>query len=190
MSGVNNKNNVKLSFEETMEIMDKRTKKYEGVTQSQVKESNDNQMENLARTQSDKEEDKYRKSIDKEKVPIYGTLRVDKKPENAGRFFSTNVNGLSFWQQSNYKRERLEFIFDKYKIDTMGLQEVCVNWTNFKPSQSMASMLRKGDEPIKSVVLQNKTEGKGVGDKQRGGTSTIIKDSLSTYVKTSGMDHT
>ena len=72
----------------------------------------------------------------------------------------------------------------------MGLQEVCVNWMNFKPSQSMASMLRKGGEPIKSVVLQNKTEGKEVGNKQRGGTSTIIKDSLSAYVKTSGTDHT
>ena len=70
----------------------------------------------------------------------------------------------------------------------MGLQEVCVNWMNFKPSQSMASMLRKGSEPIKSVVLQNKTEGEEVGNKQRGGTSTIIKDSLS--VKTSGTDHT
>ena len=54
----------------------------------------------------------------------------------------------------------------------------------------MASMLRKGAEPIKSVVSQNKAEGKEVGNKQRGCTSTIIKDSLASFVKKSGTDHT
>ena len=54
----------------------------------------------------------------------------------------------------------------------------------------MASMLRKGAEPIKSVVSQNKNEGKDTGNKQRGGTSKIIKDSLAAYVKKLGTDHT
>ena len=167
----------KLTFEENVAIMDERKQRYDGISRSQVQERVESKAEELTGARQAEAEDKYRKAIDKEKVPIYGTLRVENKPENAGRFFSANVNGLSFWQRSNYKQERLTYIFDKYKIDTMGLQEVCINWMNFKPSQSMASMLRKGAEPIKSVVSQNKAEGKAVGKKQRGGTSTIIKDS-------------
>ena len=68
--GSTNKNNVKLSFEETVGIMDKRAKKYEGVTQLQVKESKDNGREKLMSIQSTEAEGKYRKTIDKEKVPI------------------------------------------------------------------------------------------------------------------------
>ena len=123
-AGLSNKNNAKLSFEENVGIMDARTKGYDEITRSQVKERVENQVEELVRTQQVAAEDKYRQAIDKVKVPIYGTLRVDKKPEHAGRFFSANVNGLSFWMRSNYKQERLAYIFDKYKIDTMGLQEI------------------------------------------------------------------
>ena len=72
----------------------------------------------------------------------------------------------------------------------MGLQEVCINWKNFKASQTMASLLRHGAEPIRSVASQNKAEGENLGNKQRGGTSTVIKDSLAAYVKDSGVDHT
>ena len=98
-----------------------------------MKTNVDNQGEEFVRSQQVAAEEKYRKAIDKVKVPIYDTLRVDKKHEDVGRFFSTNVNELPFWQRSNYKQECLKYIFDKYKIDTMGLQKVCVNWMNFKP---------------------------------------------------------
>ena len=54
----------------------------------------------------------------------------------------------------------------------------------------MASILRSGAEPIRSVTSQNKTEGEKIGNKQRGGTSTVIRDVLTAYVKDSGVDHT
>ena len=76
-------------------------------------------------------EKKYKASIDKKKVPIYGTLRVQTKETCTVRFFSSNVNGMSFWKHNNYKAQRLKFIYEKYKIDAMGLQEVCINWMNF-----------------------------------------------------------
>ena len=46
-----NKNNVKLSFEENVGIMDERTKRYDGITQAQVKTNVDNQGEEFARSQ-------------------------------------------------------------------------------------------------------------------------------------------
>ena len=114
LAGASNKNNAKLSFEETVRIVDSRTKRYDEITQSQVKERVENQVEEPERTQQDEAEKIYKQAIDKVKVPIYGTLRVDKKHEHASRFFSANVNGLSFWQRSNYKQERLTYIFEQY----------------------------------------------------------------------------
>ena len=62
------------------------------------------------------------------KVPIFGNLRIGQKHEEALRFFSMNVNGLPSWKKNNFKAERLKYILHKYKIDGMGLQEVCINW--------------------------------------------------------------
>ena len=76
----------------------------------------ENKAEELAGAQQAAAEEKYRKAIDKEKVPIYGTLRVDNKPDDTGRFFGVNVNGLSFWQRSNYKRERLTYTSENPKL--------------------------------------------------------------------------
>ena len=54
----------------------------------------------------------------------------------------------------------------------------------------MASLLQHRAEPIRLVASQNKLEGEDLGNKQRGGTATVIKDSLAAYVKDSGSNHT
>ena len=78
----------------------------------------------------------------------------------------------------------------KYKIDSMGLQEAGVNWENFTTSNLLASLLRQGSDPIRSVKLFNSLETKNIGDTQWGGTATIINNALTTYVKDTGTDHT
>jgi len=81
---------------------------------------------------------------------------------------------MSFWLRNNYKAERLKYLFEQYGIDTMGLQEVCINWSKFKSSQTLALLLRHGPEAIRSVTSFNKNEIKNMGKYKRGGTSTII----------------
>ena len=58
--------------------------------------------------------------------------------------FFANVNGMSSWLWNNYKAERLKYVFQQYGIDSAGLQEVCINWSPFKLSQTTASLLRDG----------------------------------------------
>ena len=70
----------------------------------------------------------------------------------------------------------------------MGLQEVCVNWRNTRTN--LSSMLRRGSDPIRSVVSFNKRETERVGNSQRGGTASIAHDALAKYIKDSGADHT
>ena len=85
-------------------------------------------------------------------IPIHGTLRVDKKDNEAIKVLGLNKNSMLFWLKDNYKAERLKFIFEKYDINTTGLQEVCINWTTFKPSQTIASLPHTNAEMIRSIA--------------------------------------
>ena len=49
---------------------------------------------------------------------------------------------MSFWLKDNYKAEWLKFIIEKYGVDVAGLQEVFINWSEFKAPQTIASILR------------------------------------------------
>ena len=64
------------------------------------------------------------------------------KDEETIRVLDVNINIMSFWLKDNYKAEWLRFIFKKYVVNIAGLQEVCINWGNFKSSQTLASILR------------------------------------------------
>ena len=72
----------------------------------------------------------------------------------------------------------------------MGLQEVGVNWENFKTSNTLASLLRQGSNQIRTVNSFNSLETKNKGDTQQDSTATIIIDTLTTYVKDTVTDHT
>ena len=52
------------------------------------------------------------------------------------RLMSININCLSMRKRYNYKAKRLRWVMYKYKVDSMGLQEVGVNWKNFKMSNT------------------------------------------------------
>ena len=86
-------------------------------------------------------------------MPIYGTLHPTMKADDSVRFMSVNVNCLSMWKRLNYKAERLRWSLKNYQVDTMGLQEVCVNWHNFRCN--LVHTLRSGADPIRSVASHN-----------------------------------
>ena len=70
----------------------------------------------------------------------------------------------------------------------MGLQEVCVNWHNFRCR--LHNTLRYGADPMRSVASHNTLETKNTGDTQRGGIGTVVNGLMFKYVKDSGVDHT
>ena len=168
-----NSYNEKLTYSQTMSILDARNcrvdRKEEDISLREYTEVVD-EKEAQAQSRAKKGvEDEYKKSVGACKVPIFGNLRVGQKHEEALRFFSINVNGLPSWKQRNFRAERLKYILHKYKIDGMGLQEVCVNWSNFPNSFTVASLLRSNAENIRSVDSHNKLEPNKSGNKQRGG---------------------
>ena len=184
------KSNSKLSYEESMDLIGKRRNNTDDITEKELEELEAIQEEEEEAKTREKDTKAFRESVAQTKVPIYGNLRVQEKPDNAIRFFGHNINSMSFWLNYNYKAERLKYIFEQYGIDTMGLQEVCINWSKFKSSQTLASLLRHGPERIRSVASYNKTELENQGRHQRGGTSTIIRDQLAGFVVDSGVDAT
>ena len=116
----------------------------------------------------------YKQTLTKMKVPLYGNLRVEGKEEEVVRVLGLNINSLSFWQKENYRAERLKFIFEKYGVNSVGLQEVCINWSDFKASQTLSSLLRAKAENICSVASHNKQETNSIGRYQKGGTAIIV----------------
>ena len=76
----------------------------------------------------------------------------------------------------------------------VGIQEVKVNWDEFKASNTLGALLRKSSEPIRSKQLYNKHETKNIGKLQRGGTATVLQGRFSKFVKktgkSQGLDHT
>ena len=80
-----------------------------------------------------------------------------------------------------------------HRVDGLGLQETCINWSAFnKTSKTLASLLRQGAENIRSVHSHNTLPGEteNIGYNQRGGTATVLKDELASYVIDSGQDYT
>ena len=123
-------------------------------------------------------------------MPTHGNWKPHVKEEDDATFLSVNLGSLAYWSRDSNKAERLKHVFEKYKVDTVGLQEVCVNWSQLPASKTLAQMLRRTVENIRSVASHNKREGKeiGTGKVQRGGTATVLREELTAYVKDSGTD--
>ena len=138
------KSNNKLSYEESMAFIGQRQNKLEDITERELEDLEAYQEEGCAARSQDSDTKGFCESVQETKVPVYGTLSLPEKPDNALRFFGHNINSMSFWLKHNYKAERLKYLFEQYGIDTMGLQEVCINWIKFKSSQTLASLLRHG----------------------------------------------
>ena len=185
-----NKRRTTLSHGDTLELMERRSNKNEEVLEQEVDELVKEKDNSAVAARATIQEAAFSREIAKRKVPIYGTLDPRQKPEETVRVMSLNINGLNMSKSANPKADRLRQLIPKYKIDVLGMQETCVNWSEFKPSNTVASLLRSRDVPIRSTHSYNKHESDNIGLVQRGGTVTLTNDSVSTYVKDSGSDHT
>jgi len=184
------KSNNKLSFEDTLNIMNRRKTPESEITNKELEEITNASEDQQTAAKGERKKIVYQTTVANTKVPIHGNLRVEDKDDEALRVLGVNINSMSFWLRDNYKADRLKFIFEKYGIDAAGLQEVCINWSEFKASQTLATILRSKTEKIRSVASHNKKETKNVGRNQRGGTATILRNQLAAFVVDSNTDHT
>lgn len=137
----------------------------------------------------------YEKKLKKLKVPIYGNLRMHGKTTDCIRLISVNINGISMTKRGNCKADRLRQLMSQYQLDAVGIQEVHVNWGNYKTSNRLAALLRRGYDPIRSVQSHNTLESSTtIGNVQQGGTATVLQGIFSKVVKktgkSTGVDHT
>ena len=136
------KKNSKLSFEDTVEIMARRRNPESEITNKELEEMENAAEDNQKAARKYKEAEKIRQTLSNTRVPVHGNLRVEEKDNEALRFLGVNINSMSFWQRDNYKTDRPKFIVEKYGVDEAGLQEVCINWSELKASQTITSILR------------------------------------------------
>ena len=121
---------------------------------------------------------------------MYGNLRVEEKDKEATKVLGLNIISMSFWQKK-LQSGMAEFIFEKFGADTAGLHDVRIKWSDFKASQTLASLLWAKAENIRSVASHNKQETNKIGRYQRVDTAPIIiiRELLASSVIDSGVDH-
>ena len=180
----------RLSYSETLEIMERRENKFEETTEQEVVELMSDMVCESVRESAEQAELEFRRQIASQSVKLHGNAEPTNKIPEGFRAMSLNINGLQMSKSANHKAERLRYILPKYDIDVLGMQETCVNWRRFKPSHTVASLLRSRTESIRSTHSFNKHETDNIGTVQRGGTATVATDQISSYVKSSGSDHT
>ena len=61
------------------------------------------------------------------KTAIHGGRKKGENSDKDVTFFSANINSLAYWPKYNNKAERLKQVFNEYRVNSSGLQEVCVN---------------------------------------------------------------
>lgn len=128
------------------------------------------------------------KSVEATVVPIYGNLELERKDIDAVRFMSLIINGIGWWNPDNIKLSRLKNVLKSLAIDVVGLQETNYNFSKLKSSQTLADLLRHGDDKIQSVVSHNTREIKNIGAYQPGGVATIMREELTGFYKKHGRD--
>ena len=149
-------------YEETKRMMESRSRPDDEMGYGEFEEYMATEVSHEELEEAAKKEEEYKSEIAKAKVPIYGTLHPTMKADDSVRFMSVNVNCLSMWKRLNYKAKRLRWLLKNYQIDTMGLQEVCVNWRNFRCN--LAHTLRSGADPIISMASHNILEAQNMGN--------------------------
>ena len=68
------------------------------------------------------------------KVSTHGTWRKNEREDEDVTFMGVNINSLAYWSKESNKAARLRYVFQEYGVDTVGLQEVCVNWAKVRQS--------------------------------------------------------
>ena len=182
--------NEYLTYEDVAEILKSRGKRPESISEQELDDINGGKYGKEDQEEKDKEEASYQKTAENTRVPIHGNCKEEAKDDEAIRILSVNVNIMSYWLNNNHKAERLKYVYGQYGIGAASLQEVCTNWAALPTSKTIAQILRIKAKDIRSVASHNKREGKeeNIGKSQRGGTSTILREGLTTYVVDSGTD--
>ena len=75
------------------------------------------------------------------KVPTHGRWRMNERADEDATCMGVNINGLAYWSKESNKATRLQYVFQKYGVDSAGLQEVCMNWAKVPQSKSLANSL-------------------------------------------------
>lgn len=153
-------------YNKTKRMMESRNRPNEEFNYGEFEEYMATEADREDIKEAEKEKEEYKEEIEGYKVPLYGTLSPIVKADDSVRFMSINVNCLSMWKRFNYKAERLKWLLRNYQVDSMGLQEVCINWHNFRCN--LAHKLRCGADPTRSVASHNTLELKNTRDTQRG----------------------
>ena len=122
--------------------MNKRKNPESEITNNKLKEIKNANEDQQKSAWVEENQTAIRQTIINTKVPLHGNLRVEVEYEEVVRVLGVDVNSMSFWLKDNYKAKLLKYILEKYGVDIAGLQEVCINWSNFKSSQTLASILR------------------------------------------------
>ena len=177
-----------------MELMQKlcpqRKKHHDEFSRQEYEQTHSRLDDEKESQQFDPGEEAVVHSVARTVVPVYGTLDTSRKPDDAIRLLSANLNSIRFWRVNNMKAERLRYIAGQYRLDGFGFQEVCVNWAHYRNSETLASLIKDGNTQIRSVDSFNKHESENKSNQQRGGTSTMLIDQLQAFVKERGSDHT
>ena len=142
-----NRSNMRqtLLYEEVKGIMEARSRPNEEVSFREYEEEMEEQMFSLSKAKDASllSERAYEKKLEKLKVPIYGNLRrIEAKPDDCIHLMSVNVNGIAMTKRGNSKADRLRQLISQYQLDAVGIQEVCVNWGEYKASNTLAAVLR------------------------------------------------
>ena len=105
------------------------------------------------------------------KVPAHETWRMNERENEDVTFMGVNINSLAYWSKECNKADRLRYVFQKYGVNSAGLQEVCMNLAKVQQSKSLVNSLRGTAETIHSIASHNKIEGeaKDMGYAQRAG---------------------
>ena len=128
-------------------------------------ETNKEEMDELLKDMHNKEkvvreerdETKKRQLVTTIDVPTHENWKQHTKEEDNTMFLNTNINRLAHWSRDSNKAERLKHIFEKYKINSAGLQEVCMTWVQLYPSTTLFRTLQRTKQDIHSVASHNKS---------------------------------
>ena len=122
--------------------------------------------------------------IQKKNVAPLGTLTTD-KPPNSFRGFFGNINGINMCKQHNLKLDHLRHLLKKYSVDFAGFAEANINWSFFKSSKTLGSILRQGED-TRSICGFNSHE--KIRRYQPGGVGLVLFETIKPYVGSTGRD--
>ena len=119
-------------------------------------------------------------------APALGNLTYE-RPEGVTRLISHQVNNMSTKDVREAKVEQMALLADRYDADAWGIGEHGINGQRRPSSETMASYFDT-EVDLRSVSSYNTTE-KPKGHYQPGGTAIVATNTLSGYIKNTGVDY-